>query len=309
MAQKMCVVGNVTIDDVVVAPDQLRTGMPGGNAIYTALGARVWAQEADITIAIVSIAGDDGGKQTDRLAELGLDVSGIRVEPGPSIRNWVLYTESGQRQFVLQVPQERRDLLCPDVGDLPQNVAAFDLVHVAGLPPWHQERILRRLAETQVTRQLDLGEVHAQATFEALKHLNVFLPSFVEYRELVDEGLSLEDGIRFLAGQGPDHVVLKLGDQGALIYSKRHDTFASLPACDVLEVDATGAGDAFCGGFAAGWLYTRDVVTAAAFGTVSASFAVEDYGLDGLVNADARLAADRKNWLLDAIGRNRMEGL
>ena len=60
-------------------------------------------------------------------------------------------------------------------------------------------------------------------------------------------------------------------------------------------VDLTGAGDAFCGGFLAGLHLTGDLASAAAFGTVSASFAVEGEGIGRLMaatrqEAEARLA-------------------
>ena len=42
--------------------------------------------------------------------------------------------------------------------------------------------------------------------------------------------------------------------------------------------DLTGAGDSFCGGFTAGFLETRDVVQAALYGTVSASYIIEGFG-------------------------------
>jgi ribokinase len=43
--------------------------------------------------------------------------------------------------------------------------------------------------------------------------------------------------------------------------------------------DATGAGDAFCGGFSAGYLATNDAEVAGMYGAVSASFAIEDFGI------------------------------
>ena len=43
-------------------------------------------------------------------------------------------------------------------------------------------------------------------------------------------------------------------------------------------VDTTGCGDAFCGGFLAGWCEAGDLRTAILYGTVSASFVGEDFG-------------------------------
>ncbi len=58
-------------------------------------------------------------------------------------------------------------------------------------------------------------------------------------------------------------------------------------------MELTGAGDAFCGGFLAGYLLIGDPVEAAMRGVISASFAVEGVGLQGLMAADVRTAQER----------------
>ncbi len=54
-------------------------------------------------------------------------------------------------------------------------------------------------------------------------------------------------------------------------------------------VDLTGAGDASCGGFLAGYFLTRNEVEAAMRGAISASFAVEGVGFSGLLRARPRM--------------------
>jgi sugar/nucleoside kinase (ribokinase family) len=71
-----------------------------------------------------------------------------------------------------------------------------------------------------------------------------------------------------------------------------------VPVVSVRAVDPTGAGDAFCGGFLAGVCATGDVLMAARQGAVSASFAIERNGLDGLARADRREAAARLSSLV-----------
>ena len=301
MLQKLCIIGNVTIDDLVIAPGTIRTGLPGGNAAYAALGARVWADDTNLNISIISRSGEDSARQIESLTRFEIDVSRIEVELGPSIRNWVLYTESGERQFALQVPRERRDRLCPDVDDLPPNIGEFDLIHIAGLPAKHQYRILQRLDQTPVPTQLDLGEVDREIMLQALLHLDIFLPSLTEYHLLMGTSLSFHEGMRYLAGCGPSHVIVKLGDQGSIVYDRATDRLAHIPACDAMAIDTTGAGDAYCGGFAAGWLLTQDAISAAVYATVAASFAVEGYGLDSLINAKPEVATDRKERLKDQL--------
>lgn len=89
---------------------------------------------------------------------------------------------------------------------------------------------------------------------------------------------------------GPKWVVVKKGEHGAVLVHR--DGVATQPAypADLSQViDPTGAGDAFAGGMM-GFLAHRDrtdfhsIQTALAWGTVTASFTIEAFGLDGLVN-------------------------
>lgn len=55
---------------------------------------------------------------------------------------------------------------------------------------------------------------------------------------------------------------------------------ASLEGLDVMNIlDPTGCGNTFCGGFLAGWYKTRNLLTAALWGSVSASFMLEYEGV------------------------------
>src|SRR5205085_8712738 len=113
-------------------------------------------------------------------------------------------------------------------------------------------------------------------------------------------GLVLNDGeARLLTGKqnlieaardvlkmGPKFVVIKKGEHGCLMVSDR-GTFVlpAFPADTV--VDPTGAGDSFAGGMM-GYLATQGnfspstIKRALAFGTVVASYTIEDFSLAGL---------------------------
>jgi sugar/nucleoside kinase (ribokinase family) len=96
---------------------------------------------------------------------------------------------------------------------------------------------------------------------------------------------------------GPKFVVIKKGEHGCLMVSRR-DTFV-LPAFPADRVvDPTGAGDSFAGGMM-GYLATQNslapatVKRALAYGTVVASFTISDFALDGLRRA-TRHAIDER---------------
>ena len=74
---------------------------------------------------------------------------------------------------------------------------------------------------------------------------------------------------------GARAAVVKLGANGCIVVDA-HAQFTHVPAYPSRTVDPTGAGDSFCGGFLVGLRETRDLVRAALYGTVAASFVVEE---------------------------------
>ena len=112
-----------------------------------------------------------------------------------------------------------------------------------------------------------------------------------EARQLADEP-NLIKAARKIAALGPRTVVVKRGEYGALLLND--GGFFVVPAYPLESVfDPTGAGDTFAGGFM-GYLAFRDRTDAATvrramvYGSVMASFTVEDFSLNRLIRLDAR---------------------
>ncbi len=74
-----------------------------------------------------------------------------------------------------------------------------------------------------------------------------------------------------------------------------------VPAVPTNVIDPTGAGNAYCGGFLAGYVQTSDVLTAARYGAVAASFLVEQAGLPE-INEQLRTQAGLRFHLLQHTG-------
>jgi sugar/nucleoside kinase (ribokinase family) len=99
-----------------------------------------------------------------------------------------------------------------------------------------------------------------------------------------------------LAGYGCEIIVIKRRSNGQYLYDHSSHTRWIIPAYPSRLVDPTGAGDAFCGGFLAGYRNTYSPLQAALFGNISASLTIEGpgpfYALDSLpALAQARLEA------------------
>jgi sugar/nucleoside kinase (ribokinase family) len=122
---------------------------------------------------------------------------------------------------------------------------------------------------------------------ELLARVDCVLLNDSEARELSGDH-NLRRAARWIREHGPDIVVVKKGEHGALLFTDNHIFFA--PGYPLEEVfDPTGAGDAFAGGFM-GWLaYTgrtdeEELCRAVIYGSATGSLVCERMGLERLVD-------------------------
>jgi sugar/nucleoside kinase (ribokinase family) len=133
-----------------------------------------------------------------------------------------------------------------------------------------------------------------------LTGLTAFLPAEEEIR-LLFQGRSsdLWEMAEALAAYGCEFIVIKCGERGQLLYDATSRQRWEVPPYPVQVVNPVGAGDAFCGGFLAGYRRTYEPLEAVLHGNISASLVVEGrlplYALDALPGLpDARLEALRQ---------------
>ena len=147
--------------------------------------------------------------------------------------------------------------------------------HGCGRAPGRPYSSTRRRTTSPVTRTELLGAVRA---------CDVFLPSEVEAVTLAGTADLDAAAAAFLA-LGPHTVVIKLAAAGCLMATRDRPGPVRMPTVVFEPVDSTGAGDAFCGGFAAEYLRSGDVMAAAAVGGAAAGVAVSGAGIAALVAA------------------------
>ena len=123
------------------------------------------------------------------------------------------------------------------------------------------------------------------ALLKTLKRVNLLFVNDAEARQLTGEH-NIVRAARAILGMGPQRVVIKRGEYGALLFDQEH-VFAcpAIPLADVF--DPTGAGDTFAGGFMgtlalASQVNTEALRRAMVMGSVMASFTVEKFSLERL---------------------------
>jgi sugar/nucleoside kinase (ribokinase family) len=132
-----------------------------------------------------------------------------------------------------------------------------------------------------------------------LNGVTAFLPSQEELCNLFwGETYDLWEMAERVSVYGCEYVVIKCGARGQLLYDTNTKKKWEIPAYPARLTDPTGAGEAFCGGFLAGYCKNYDPLEGVLYGNISASLKLEGsgafYPLDVLPGlAEARLSALR----------------
>lgn len=271
-------IGNFTIDDIVLWPTgQNWMSQPGGNVLFSALGARVWLE----TVGLLARIGRDYPRERLREIEARGLYLGLRSVDLPTIHSWALYEAEGERQFVNHLHSGSNVTMTIHPEEIEAEHLTGRAYHLAPAPVEQQAALIKRLKPFGSLISLDPHELWIngyEAIIEAmLAEVDFFLPSRFEARLLYGTDAP-EEAARAFARWGSKVVVIKLGADGSLVYDSLGERLVHVPAYPAQVHDTTGAGDAFCGGFLAGYLLTGDPVIAAQYGTVSASYVVEAIG-------------------------------
>jgi sugar/nucleoside kinase (ribokinase family)/fructoselysine-6-P-deglycase FrlB-like protein len=295
---RVIVVGNLTIDDVVLPDGTTKMASVGGNSLYTVLGVRLWQPR----VGLVTRRGEDfPGDLTTVLHSFGVATNGVVDIPGPTVRNWVIYETNGERHWIYRTPRERSREVAIQPGDLPIEWLEVELppvVHVAAMPLDAAEAIVdtvRRISPRAIIT-LDTHEDYVVDYRQRLRVLaakvDAFLPSRSELADLVGYD-DPRRALTSLSALPTPMIVVKMGAEGVLVWDKAQETLHEVGVAHGPVVDVTGAGDAFCGGFAAGLSLGYGPVESARRGTISASYAVADFSSMRLTDVDPAEAQAR----------------
>ena len=271
-------IGNFTIDDIVLWPSgQTWMGQPGGNVLFSALGARVWLEQVGL---LTRLGCDYPAECLAQIEARGLEL-GLHPVEAPTLHDWALYEDQGGRQFINHLTSGTNEAMTLNPDEIAPEHLSGRAYHIAPVPVQQQARLVEHLNTTAALLSLDPHErwiPGQEAMFRSmLANVDIFLPSRLEAQLLYGMDAPAQAAREF-ARWGPQLVVIKLGEQGSLVYDRETDQLTRMPAYPSQVRDTTGAGDAYCGGFLAGYTLTHDPLTAALYGTVSASYVVEAIG-------------------------------
>lgn len=281
----------------------------GGSLPYAAVGFKLWEVSPP---GIIGRVGEDfPQKWLEDLSKHGIDTRGITILPKTvDVRSFYVYTDKATRVTgepipffsKLGLPLPKALLGYHDVSknicsrtefaptslrreDIPDDYKEATIAHLCPVDYLSHSLMpatFRQIGFTTIT--LDPSPGYMNPTFwndvpPLTTGLTAFLPAEEDLRNLfqghTDDLWEMADSI---AAYGCEIIIIKRGARGQFILDAAANKRWEIPAYDSRLVNPTGVGDAFCGGFLAGYRQTYDPVEAALFGNISASIVLEGVG-------------------------------
>ncbi len=277
-------VGTLAFDSIET-PFEKRNDVLGGSATHFAHAARLFGP-----VELVGVVGTDFPDHTLRaFAELGIGVRGVEIAPGKTFRWSGRYEADWNTRHTLDTQLNVFEHFDPKV---PSALRAARFLFLANAEPSVQMRALEQVRSPELVVadtmnlwiDIKLGELEL-----LLQRIHGLVLNEEEARMLTGRR-NLFQAARLLLAKGPRFVILKKGEHGAFLLGR--DVRFALPAYPVEDVvDPTGAGDSFAGGFM-GYLSSVNSTQpdalrrAMLYGTVTASYCVEGFGVEGLERVD-----------------------
>jgi sugar/nucleoside kinase (ribokinase family) len=301
----LTVVGSIAFD-AVKTPFGERERMLGGAAVHFSLAAGFFTE-----VRPVGPVGDDfGAAEFEVLERRGVITDDIERVPGGRSFFW-----RGHYEYDLNVAHTddtQLGVFAEFEPKLSEASRRADTLFLANIQPDLQRRVRSQCdARFSGLDSMNLWiETAKDSLLAAIAQVDCLVVNDAEIRQLTGES-NLARAARAVMKLGPRAVVAKQGEYGAALFTE--GGFFALPGFPLEDVrDPTGAGDSFAGGFFGyldgcdGDLDEGDLRRAMGYGTVLASFNVEEFGTERV----ARLTREEIDERFEALRKmTQFEGL
>ena len=279
----LLVIGSLALD-TIETPFGKVDKIVGGSATYVAYAASNFVSP----VQQISIVGYDFPEEEMKsLQKRGVQTEGVEVVKDKKSFFW-----SGK----YHIDMNSRDTLITDLNVLedfnpivPDSYQGSEFLLLGNLMPKLQLSVINQLKKRPRLIVMDTMNFWMDIAMDdlktVLKKVDVLLVNDGEARQLSGE-VSLVKAAKAIMAMGPQYLIIKKGEHGALLFHQNSVFFApALPLEDV--IDPTGAGDTFAGGFTGYLAKVKDISfdsmkTAIIVGSAMASFCVEKFGPERL---------------------------
>ena len=278
------VVGSVAFDSVETPLGKVNEVL-GGSASYFSLAASFFTQ-----VQMVAVVGDDFPEQNiEMFKSFNIDIHGLQKVRGKTFRWQGKYGTTLNEANTLNTELNVFENFSPDIPDTYKDT---EFVFLGNIDPILQKQVVSqmRLPKLVICDTMNYWiESRLSELQELLKIVDILIINDGEARMLTNEH-NLNKAAKIIIDWGPKVLVVKKGEYGVSMYDSK--SIFSAPAYPLDTVfDPTGAGDSFAGGFVgflakSGELDDQILRKAVIYGSVLASFNVEDFSLNRLVNLE-----------------------
>lgn len=278
----LLVIGSLALDTIETPFGKAERTL-GGSATFIATSASYFFHP----VRLVGIVGYDfPTEEIEFLKSHNIDVSGLEISKSKKTFHW-----HGKYDFDLNTRESivtelnAFETFDPVISD---KFKDSEYICLGNLHPVIQKKVVKQISNPKLI-MCDTMNFWIEGAYddliEILKLVNLIVINDSEARELSKE-FNLVLAAKKIMTMGPQIVIIKKGEHGALLFAK--DLIFSAPAYPLEQVfDPTGAGDTFAGGLM-GWLAKTDDLSeknlklGVIYGSAMASLAVEKFSLDGI---------------------------
>lgn len=289
------VVGSLGLDTIETPFSKVEEAL-GGSAVYISLAASYFSQD----INLVGVVGEDfPEKYIQLLSGRKIDLEGLQIIKGGKTFRWsgkYLYDMNSRETLLteLNVFKDFNPII-------PENYRDSKFIVLGNIDPELQMNVLNQLKNPEfiICDTMNYWIERKNETLrQLLKMVDLLVVSDSEARLLANHP-NLIRAAKIILQMGPKKLVIKKGEHGAFLLT--NDTIFVAPAFPLEDIiDPTGAGDTFAGGMV-GYLSRANTISdeelkkAVIYGSVLASFCVEKFSVDGLIDLDEAKIKNRFN--------------
>lgn len=277
----LTVFGSVALDTIRTSEKILKNAL-GGAATFAAISASFFTSPG-----LIAVVGNDFPKKYYNILDRFLNLEGLVIEEGKTFR----YDGSYDKTLTVRTTNKTElNVLGTFRPTVPEEYRKSKFVYLANNDPVQNTNLISKFDNVKFsmcdTIQFWISNKR-DGVIKMIKSVDAVVINDEEAKLLTKES-NLIKCARKIMGWGTDYVIIKKGEHGSLLFYQ--DLIFPSPAFSLENiVDPTGAGDTFAGAML-GYLASKGktklstIREAAVYGNIMGSFAVEKYGIYGLVN-------------------------
>jgi len=291
---------NIIIDDIVLWDGRTMMGVLGGAGTHALIGMRVWSESLGY---VATVGPDFAPEQRAQLEKLGIDLRGVYEHPDyTTTRAWQIFEQDERRTEVMRTDPADFAHFKPNFQQMPADYRQAKGVHFQWGNTFDElEEMLGfwRTANPDVVLVWEpiLEQLNgtAQEFESAFQQMDLLSPDIDQARAMTgkDDPLAMAQE---LIQWGAPNVAIRMGAAGSIICTAAGDHWQIPAVPPSALVDVTGAGNAYCGGFTVARGEGHSVLEAALRAAVSASFAIEQFGVPDFDDQIVEEAQRRLSW-------------